>query len=507
MSGRFSLTGGVGGAQWHHALWGALAVMTLLRFITASVVPLADDEAYYRLWSLSPAWSYLDHPPMVAWLIAAGRVLAGDSELGIRLAGPLLSLVAALALWRTASLLFGANVAALAVAFALSMPLLNAGAIVITPDLPSVLFFTLGVWALAELRDSDNANWWLAVGMFAGLGLLSKYTNLFLGASILLWLVLIRANWRWFGSWQLWAGGLLAGLLALPVIMWNIEYDGASFAKQLGRAIDQRSPGPFTVFEFAGGLLMLMGPVVAVLAFIGVWQGLRASVRRADVPEAVLAAAILPLLSYFAIHAISDRVQANWPAPIYPLLAIAAAQACITAIGQARQRNVALLGIAVGLTMSLAIYLHAAAPLVLRADFKEPTHQLRGWPELAANVEDLARREGAAWIATTSYATTAKLAYHLGDRIPVVQLDERLRYVHLPQPSRALLSQPALYLELERRARPDILASRFRTVGATVRLIRGERSVEIAPYLAVPVAEAIEVVLGPQGKAARGGVR
>ena len=74
---------------------------------------------------------------------------------------------------------------------------------VITPDTPSVLFWGLTIWAVAELNRSQDANWWLAVGLFSGLGLLSKYTNLFVGVGIALWIALVPANWRWLRCWQL----------------------------------------------------------------------------------------------------------------------------------------------------------------------------------------------------------------------------------------------------------------------------------------------------------------
>ena len=34
-------------------------------------VPLTEDEAYYRLWSARLQMGYFDHPPMIAWWIAA----------------------------------------------------------------------------------------------------------------------------------------------------------------------------------------------------------------------------------------------------------------------------------------------------------------------------------------------------------------------------------------------------------------------------------------------------
>src|SRR5262249_31768118 len=154
----------------------ALIAATLVRLVVAGLTGLTDDEAYYRLWSLAPALSYLDHPPMVAWMIALGRRIAGDTPAGIRLCALLVPPIGLIGLWRSAEVLFGPRIAGRAVAFALAMPLLAVGGVIITPDTPSVLFWGLAFWALIELQMSGNANWWLAVGLFAGLGLLSKYT-------------------------------------------------------------------------------------------------------------------------------------------------------------------------------------------------------------------------------------------------------------------------------------------------------------------------------------------
>src|SRR5688572_1936700 len=196
-------------------LLAAILALGLVRVWLAASLGLTEDEAYYRLWALAPARSYLDHPPMTGWMIAFGRWVAGDTPLGIRLPAILVSLGGPLVLWRTASILLGPIVARRATWIALAMPLLAVGGVIITPDTPSVLFWGLAGWALAELYSSRNANWWLVVGLTAGLGLLSKYSNLFVGASILLWLAWSPGNRVWLRRWQLWAGGVLACLLAL----------------------------------------------------------------------------------------------------------------------------------------------------------------------------------------------------------------------------------------------------------------------------------------------------
>src|SRR6185437_13129594 len=67
------------------ALAAVVAAALAVRLIAGALGPLSEDEAYYRLWSLQPALGYFDHPPMIAWWIWAGRQIAGDTPLGVRL--------------------------------------------------------------------------------------------------------------------------------------------------------------------------------------------------------------------------------------------------------------------------------------------------------------------------------------------------------------------------------------------------------------------------------------
>ena len=478
---------------------GAIVVLALLRGAVAASVDLSDDEAYYRLWALAPALSYLDHPPMVAWLIAAGRSLLGDTPLGIRLAAVLTSLVGPLVLWRTVWLLFGAEVARRAVLFALAMPLLTVGGIIITPDMPSVLFWGLTGWALAELYASGKANWWLAVGLFAGLGLLSKYTNLFVGAGIALWLVGLRENWRWFSCWQLWAGGVISALLTLPIVLWNREHDWASFGKQFGRVVREHTLAPTHLLEMAGSFIGLASPIIAALALVGLGSVVAAAVRRRDQASGLLAANLLPLLLYFLVHALHARVQPNWLAPLYPSLAATAAIAASapwTRRGVDRMPRLATAALTLGVLLSGLLCLHAVRPLVFSG--KDPSSQMRGWRPLAEAVERLRLAHGACSVATSHYTITAQLAYHLPLTVPVVPLNEPLRYAHLPPVAAATVRCPALYVELERRPLPAGLGARFASVKPLGSLTRRDQGHPIGDYKIMLLAEPLTPVAAPR---------
>jgi hypothetical protein len=56
----------------------------LVNLVQAAGTGLFDDEAYYWIYSLFPAWGYFDHPPAIAMLIKAGYTIF-PNELGLRL--------------------------------------------------------------------------------------------------------------------------------------------------------------------------------------------------------------------------------------------------------------------------------------------------------------------------------------------------------------------------------------------------------------------------------------
>lgn len=445
--------------------------LTALKLWSAANAWFVEDEAYYRLWGQFPALSYYDHPPMIGWWAWAGQQLVGDTFLGTRLIVVLASALGSLALWRTAALLFDRRVAGWAVLFLNASILVGVGGILATPDAPSVLFWGLALWALAELHRSDNANWWLAVGLFAGLGLLSKYSVLFLGAGIVLWLVWAKDARRWFFTWQLWTGGILALLLFVPVLYWNHLHDWASFYKQFGRA----GRGDWTskyVFELIGALLGLVNPLIAIPALLGAVR-LGGKALRRDGAAALIILTVLPFLAYLVFHSLHARVQANWPAPLFPAFAIMAAVFVAHPNGwDAWWRRVSIAGIALGVAVAVVIQIHAVTPFTGTLARKDPTFQLRGWPEIGEEIRSIADRTGAAFIETTGYGLNAQLAYLFKDELPVIQLNERIRYAMTPPPDPALLGKKGLYVTLARRDRIDRLRQIYGDVPKIASLTR-----------------------------------
>src|SRR6478752_225590 len=221
------------------ALNTALAILALvaLRLIAAAFTPITFDEAYYWMWSKHLAGGYYDHPPMVAVVIRLGTLIAGDTELGVRLVSILLALPMSWAVYRTAAILFGGPRVGSTATILLNVTLMAAvGTMIVTPDAPLLVASSFVLFALAKVLDSGRGAWWLAVGAAAGAALLSKYTALFFGPAILIWLAGVPKLRRWLLSPWLYLGGLVALALFAPVILWNADHHWVSFLKQFGRA-------------------------------------------------------------------------------------------------------------------------------------------------------------------------------------------------------------------------------------------------------------------------------
>lgn len=151
-----------------------IAVISVVRLIAASRVPLLPDETYYWTWSRHVAFSYTDHPPAVAWLIALTAPF-GAAPGVVRLPFIACEAVAALALGETALALAGSaagSAAALAFIFIPQSKLALGEAL---PDGPYVMCWALALWAAVLLERRPAAAGAVRLGAALGGAVLSRF--------------------------------------------------------------------------------------------------------------------------------------------------------------------------------------------------------------------------------------------------------------------------------------------------------------------------------------------
>src|SRR3981189_3114269 len=316
-----------------------ILVLIALRLVSAAYTPLTFDEAYYWTWSKHLAGGYYDHPPMVAVLIRLGTLIAGDTELGVRLVSILLALPMSFAVYRTAEMLFGGPRVRATATILLNVTLMAAvGTMIVTPDAPLLVASSFVLFCLAKVLETGRGAWWLAVGAAVGAALLSKYHALFFGPAVLIWLVSVPKLRRWLISPWLYLGGVVALAIFAPVIWWNADHHWVSFIKQIGRArIEDFRPA--FIAELIPTQIAFATPLVWILGAMGLYALFKRNTG-ALAPRALISATFWTIVAYFIWHSLHARVEANWFAPVYPAFAIAAAVAAHRARWEVRQQRV-----------------------------------------------------------------------------------------------------------------------------------------------------------------------
>ncbi len=466
---------------WAFVLIG-LAVLTALRLAFAAAIPLTEDEAYYRLWAMHPQFGYYDHPPMVAWWLAIGTRLAGDTPLGARLVPILASAAAGLLIYDIAQLAgLSPRTAARAVAWYNAAPLVGFGAMLILPDAATTLFWCLTLWAILKSERTGRGAWWILAGTAAGCAALSKYSALFLGPGVLWWLFRSSDGRRKLqGPWP-WVALTIAGALFMVNVAWNAGHHWITFAKQFGR-VAPHGFKPLGPLSFLIVLVLLSNPLMTPFLARAVRAHLRfgrAKVNADSSPpgrsreiDLVLITAV-PFLAYLVVHSLHADVEAHWPAPLYPTLAILAAAGADGPLSRG-MRRLATAAPIVGFVLSSVALLHMAAPQTDGLLRRDPSHPLRGWAPFVRTVEALRVTNDAAWIGTVSYGTYAQFEAHHASAQPMLQVTERRRYLFATPPAPGVLAEPGLIVDLTRRINARALSDCFADVTPVTTLPRGD---------------------------------
>jgi hypothetical protein len=474
-------------------VWLTIIALVALRLIAAALTPITFDEAYYWMWSKHLAGGYYDHPPLVAVVIRLGTMIAGDTEIGVRLVAVLSALPMSYAVYRSTEILFGSVRAAATAALLLNVTLMAAvGTMIVTPDAPLLVTSSFVLLALAKVLETGRGAWWLAVGVAVGAALTAKYTAMFFGAAILIWLVAVPKNRHWLLSPWPYLGGLVSLAIFSPVILWNADHHWVSFIKQLGRArIEDFRPAYIaelipTQFAFATPLIFILG-VMGLYALI---------LRRAGTAAArvLIDVMVWVIVAYFVWHALHARVEANWFAPIYPAFVVAAAVAAHLVPWQSRERrtiDVCLRWAApIGIAMFIALIVQANTGWLSGYKRDATVRSVGvGWRELADGIEAVRARTGASCVIAMDYGTTAWLSFYLPPGTCVQQAIQRIRWVNFPPPDPGELKGKLLFVDEAQLGLRPYVTERFGRIEQAAQLTRQRGPLVIETYALYVLSE------------------
>ena len=368
-----------------------LILLYAVRRATIAWLELAPDEAYYWYWAKHLDWSYYDHPPMAAYIMAFFTGLGGNREFFVRIGGLLSSLLVIGLIYLSCrrlspedrdvpwEVIFVANITLL---FA-------AGCIIQTPDTPLLLFWTLAVYCGIRILTGGSASCLYLWGIAFGLGLLSKYTMILIVPCQFAFLLLARDQRHWLFTKEPYLA-LLTGLIVFsPVLIWNWQYDWVSFAFQFGRGFAPTDKPVFTkLAEYLGGQAGIITPLL-FLAFLYYSVKAFQDVMKRGAPEYLyLLLLSWPILLFFAFSSIRGGVaQPNWPAPAYIAGLLLLGLVYSRAYREKRSHRI-YLHVAVGLALlaNVAIHVHLFKPYLPISPKIDTTQQFHGWRQLGQTI-------------------------------------------------------------------------------------------------------------------------
>ena len=301
------------GAQ-ARALCIALVVYAFaLRLVYLESVDLLPEEAYYWNYSRHLDFGYLDHPPMVAWLIRLGTAAFGQSQFGVRIGALCCGIVASFYLYRLTRNLFGEASALGAVLLAQTLPFFFLSGLLMTPDAPLTAAWAASLYYLERALLAGRSGAWWGAGLALGMGAISKYSIGLLVPVTLAFMLWDTQARRWWRRPEPYAAALLALAIFSPVILWNARHDWASFAFQTSRRIAEASR--FALHKLVASALILITPtgvLAAAAAFTDVKPADDDVTGNARRRRRFMHMAVLLPLAVFAVFSLRHEVKLDW---------------------------------------------------------------------------------------------------------------------------------------------------------------------------------------------------
>lgn len=270
------------------------------------------DELYFLACSEHLSWGFVDMPPLFPAVTALIRATLGDSLFAVRLlpalSGAALVLMTGLMARDLGGRRFAQGIAALGVITAPMWMLMHS---IHTMNALDQLFWTAAAWVVIRIERDGWEKGWLLFGALCGLGMMNKHSMAFFGVAIVAGLLLTPAR-RAFRSRWLWLGGLLAVLIYLPNLIWDVQHHFPHFELLANVKADGRDT-QLNPLQFMLAQAVVFNPLALPLWVGGlVWFLIDKEGRR----WRALGIAWLAVMAQMFLF--DGRIY--YPAPAYPML-------------------------------------------------------------------------------------------------------------------------------------------------------------------------------------------
>jgi hypothetical protein len=293
-------------------LWTCAGVALLVHLLTNQRYGYFRDELYFIACARRLDFGYVDLPPLSLLLLRFEMMVFGDSLFAVRLFSALASAgTVALTGLLARALSGGAWAVVLGCSGTLASMYYLAIGNFYTPQIYEPLFWTGAIYLLVRIVKGAPGRTWIWFGALVGLGLQNKHSLAFFAAAIVL-AILFTPERRHFGQKWIWLAGLVAFVIALPNVLWQIEHGWPTWVLLRGIAQSNKNV-VLTPLQYFAQQFTLMNPATAPLWLGGlIWSLFARDGRRYRV---IGLAYLIALTEFIVMHG-----KNYYLGPAYPML-------------------------------------------------------------------------------------------------------------------------------------------------------------------------------------------
>lgn len=204
----------------------AVAVgVLLLHLLTNMRYGFHRDELQFLSDAMHLDWGYVTYPPLTPFVERVSMTIFGVSLEGLRLFSVLAQVAIVVAAGLITRALGGGRLAQATAALAVA---LSPIALFEGTEFQYTSFeqfaWVMVTYGVVRLLRSEDERWWVWIGAFCGVGLMTKYTVVFFVAALLAGFVFTPARRLLLNRWFVF-GCALTLLIVLPNLIWQARHD------------------------------------------------------------------------------------------------------------------------------------------------------------------------------------------------------------------------------------------------------------------------------------------
>ena len=295
-----------------------LSIVFFLTFLKLTALSFTNfdlfgDEAQYWIWSKNPDLGYFSKPPFLAWFIGIYTSLFGDSLFVLKLLPLTIYYLTAFAVYNFCKNLELKSSEAISCSLIfLFIPAVSFSTFLISTDIFLLLFWTLSLNQLINIKKNQDIRGFILLGIFIGLAFLSKYAAVFFLICLIVY-VFFDKKFRTFflRNYPKFLLTITCVLfILLPNIIWNFNNNWVTLQHTADNTnLSNLNFNLFRGLEFLIIQILMLGPFL----FIGSIMNLK-NLFLSDNQKFLLIFSI-PIFLIVLIEAILVRANANWAAP------------------------------------------------------------------------------------------------------------------------------------------------------------------------------------------------